>query len=122
MRRRIAVRLVGLGVVGLTLMGCDKSSSNCNNGSCEVTVSGKAEVNLSPKATRSSQRKRAGYSPTGRHRFKIVEYRGDAVTINSGAQTETVKVGETKTINDLVFQVTSIDTNGHGAKLHVQFR
>jgi hypothetical protein len=119
--RRIAVRLLGLGVVGLTLMGCDKSSSTCNNGSCEVTVSGKPEVNLNPKV-RSGNRKTYGYSPTGRRRFKIVEYRGDAVTINSGAQTETVKIGETKTVNDLAFQVRSIDPNGHGAKLHVRFR
>jgi hypothetical protein len=119
--RRIAVRLLGLGVVGLTLMGCDKSSSTCNNGSCEVTVSGKPEVNLDHKV-RSGQRKTYGYSPTGRHRFKIVEYRGDAVTINSGAQTDTVKIGETKTINHLVFQVRSIDPNGHGAKLHVRLR
>lgn len=121
MRRRIAVRLFGLGIVGLALMGCDKSSSTCNNGSCEVTVSGKPEVNLTPQSG-SNRHKRYRYSSTGQHRFKIVEYRGDAITINSGAQTGTVKMGETKTINDLVFQIRSIDANGHGAKLHVQYR
>lgn len=119
MRRRIAVRLLGLSVVGLALMGCDKSSSTCHNLSCDVTVSGKPQVNLDSNAP-SSQRKTYWDSPAGRNHFKIVGYDGDAVTINAGGQTDTVKLGETKTINGIAFQVKSIDSNGHGAKLHVQ--
>jgi hypothetical protein len=113
------VRLLGLGIVGFMLMGCDSSSYVCKSGSCDVTVSGKPEVNLGTKAT--SSHRGNGNSSTGRHRFKVLRYRDDAVTISSGAQSGTVRIGETTTIDDLIFQVRSIDPDGNGAKLHVEF-
>lgn len=117
MRPWISLRLIGLGVLGLALTGCNSSSATCKNGSCEVTVSGRPEVNLGAKQTTGPYRHR--HVGTDRRRFKIVRYQGNAVTINCGAQTDTVRVGETKTINGLIFQVRSIDSDANGAKLHV---
>lgn len=117
MRSRI-VGLLGVAIVGLALTGCDSSSADCKNGSCDVTVSGKPDVNLGSKATSRPYRRQ--HLHVDQPRFTVVRYMDNAVTISSGAQTDTVRVGETKTINHLVFQVRSVDRNGNGAKLRVQ--
>ncbi|HEY3687665.1 MAG TPA: hypothetical protein VGL93_31805 [Streptosporangiaceae bacterium] len=120
MRRLGAVVLVGVAVLFMTT-GCDKTSSQCRNGSCEVAVSGRPTVNLGGGSgpTSSSGRHRYGSSHNGPS-LTVQGYEGDAVRINVHADTQTVRTGQTAMIGGLRVRVESV--SGESAKLHVDYR
>jgi hypothetical protein len=120
MRRLGAV--VAVVVAALFLVtGCDKTSSQCRNGSCEISVSGKPTVNLGSSSGPSSRSGRHHYG--GSHNgpsFTVKGYEGDAVRISSRGDTQAVRTGQTAEVGGLRVRVESV--SGESAKLHVDYR
>lgn len=112
MRRWVAAVATGVVMVG-ALTACDKSSFQCDSGSCEVSVSGTPTVDLSGSHS-SSPGHRHGLSRTS---FTVRGYDGDGVRINVVGDTQTVRTGQAAVIGAMRFRVESV--SGNSAKLHV---
>lgn len=112
--RRTVTAVIGIAVAATVLTGCNKSTYQCNSGSCEVKVSGNVSVDLGTRATRSSRHDHDVDSPDS---FEVTGYDGDAVRISSNGDEAAVRTGESKRIGELNFRVESV--NGDSAKLHV---
>lgn len=111
--RRTVIAVAGIAVAAIALAGCNKTSYQCDNGSCDISVRGTARVDLGRPS--SSPGSADHDSPTG---FEITGYEGDAVAISSFGDHATVKAGESRRIGRLTFQVNSV--KGESAKMHVE--
>jgi len=111
--RRTVLAVIGIALAAVTLTACDKSSYQCTNGSCDVSVSGTPSVDLSGHSSSPGSDDHEG--PAG---FTVVGYTSDGVSISSNGDQGTVKAGESKRIGELTFQVRSVD--GDSAKMHVE--
>ena len=110
---RVGVVVGGVVVAGGLLCGCQSSSMHCTNGSCEVSVSGNASVDLDTTSTAH-----AGHTSHGPDTFRVTGYEGDVIRIESSGQTATITAGHSARVGRLTFTVKAV--RGDSAKLHVE--
>jgi len=118
-RRRTVFAVLAVTLAGAALTGCSKSSYQCSNGGCEVSVSGYAEVDLGSSDPGSGGSGRGGpdHFTGGPGSFEVTGYGDDSVTISSSSDEQTLRTGQTRKIGEIRFTVRSV--HGSSAKLHV---
>lgn len=114
MRRTVAVAGVVV-VAGLALAGCQKSSYSCRMNTCDVSVSGDAEVDFdsSSGATHGMDDR-----PDPAKTFTVLGYERNAVRLGSLGDRKTIRTGESAQVGEMHIKVVSV--SGESAELQVQ--
>lgn len=111
---RAVTGAAGIALAAALLTACSKTSTSCHDASCDVQVSGNAEVDLGlDQAPGDPDQDHKG----GPDSFEITGYDDGSVSISSSGDEQTVRSGQTQKIGALTFRVISV--RGDSAKLHV---